>query len=103
MSKTFREKKQAEGIGEKSAKEQNRHCQFVLKNKREEFSRTKCEKQKGKQIHTLKTHHTHIHTPHIQGDSLMFNAAGLTGTCLQALFVIQNLSNRQLREGTFLG
>lgn len=33
----------------------------------------------------------------------MFCAAGLTCSCLQALFVIRNLSNRQLREGTFSG
>lgn len=59
MSKTFREKNKQKVLGGKSAKEQSRHCQFVLENKRGEFSGTKGEEQKGKQIHTLKTHHTH--------------------------------------------
>lgn len=49
--------------------EQTGHCQFVLENKTEEFSRTKGEKRKGKQIYMLLTHrtqHTYTYTQHIQ-------------------------------------
>lgn len=69
MTKTFREISKQKVLGGKSAMEQTGHCQFVLENKTEEFSRTKGEKRKGKQIYMLLTHrtqHTYTYTQHIQ-------------------------------------
>lgn len=101
MTKTFREKSKQKVLVGKSAGEQTGPCLFVLANKGENFQGKREESKEDMNRHPVHTAHTQTHTQH-SGGSLMFSAAGLTDSHLQDLFVIQNLLNRQLEEGTSL-
>lgn len=86
--------------------EQTGYCQFVIENKREEFSRTEGEKLKGKQMYAVQTHHTqhtHIYMQHIQGGSLMFCVEGLTCSCVQAFLSSRIYQTGSCDKVTFLG